>query len=44
MTININDLALNNTSLDEKRYENIIINHAAYKSPHGVKPLRIIFD
>ena len=39
-TVNIND----NTSIDEKSYENILIYDVSYKTLYNVKPLRIIFN
>ena len=42
--MNVNDLNLDNISLGKKSNENILIYHAANKTPHGDKPLRIIFD
>ena len=41
--INVNDLDLDNILLDEKSNENILISHAATKTPYGVKSLRM-FD
>ena len=39
--INIDDLDLNNISLDEKSHE---IYDVTYKTPHSAKPLQIIFN
>ena len=40
----INDLDLDNISLDEKTLKNNLIYDVAYKTPKGAKPLGIIFD
>ena len=42
-TININDLNLDNSLLDDKTWENILSYDVAYKILYGAKPLRIIF-
>ena len=45
-TISINDLHVDNNEMkiDEKSYKIFSIYYAAYKTPHGGKPLYIIFD
>ena len=42
--IKIEDFDFNNTLLNEKSYENILIYDVAYKNLIGVKPLCIMFD
>lgn len=42
--MSINDLSLDNALLDKKSYKSILIYHAAYKTPYGVKAVLIIFD
>ena len=42
--IKIKDFHFDNTLLDEKSYENILIYGLSYKNLFGTKPLRIMFD
>ena len=42
--ISINDLDVDNILIDEKSYKKFSIYIVAYKTPHGGKPLYIIFE
>ena len=43
ITININNLDLDNILLGEKTHENIIIDNVAFQTLYGAKPLNITF-
>ena len=44
MTIKFEDFDLNNTLVDEKLHENVLVYNISYKTLIGARPLRIRFD